>query len=258
MAHDGDQVETAGSARCPGVGWDELMAADTIAPPEFMKADAYEYMGSAPLATARYTDAGFFQRELKAMWPNVWQFAARDEELPDPGDVVVYENAGRSYLITRQADGSVKALHNVCLHRGRKLRLEFGFSRDFKCPYHGFTWNTDGSLKEIPCRWDFGHLATPDASARGAGRPLGRLHFRQGSRGWPEPRGVSRPACRNISNAGSTRSASPPAGSARSSPPTGRPPPRRSWRRGTRWSPTRRSCRSPATPTPATTSMATT
>jgi phenylpropionate dioxygenase-like ring-hydroxylating dioxygenase large terminal subunit len=159
MAHDGDQVETAGSARCPGVGWDELMAADTIAPPEFMKADAYEYMGSAPLATARYTDPGFFQRELKAMWPNVWQFAARDEELPDPGDVVVYENAGRSYLITRQADGSVKALHNVCLHRGRKLRLESGFSRDFKCPYHGFTWNTDGSLKEIPCRWDFGHLA---------------------------------------------------------------------------------------------------
>ena len=81
---------------------------DTIAPPEFMKADAYEYMGSAPLATARYTDPGFFQRELKAMWPNVWQFAARDEELPDPGDVVVYENAGRSYLVTRQADGSVR------------------------------------------------------------------------------------------------------------------------------------------------------
>jgi phenylpropionate dioxygenase-like ring-hydroxylating dioxygenase large terminal subunit len=159
MAHDGDGVETAGLARCPGVGWEQLMAADTVAPPEFMKADAYEYMGSAPLATARYTDPGFFQRELKAMWPNVWQFAARDEELPDPGDVVVYENAGRSYLVTRQADGSVKALHNTCLHRGRKLRLESGFSRDFKCPYHGFTWSTDGSLKEIPCRWDFGHLS---------------------------------------------------------------------------------------------------
>ena len=159
MAHDGDSVATAGSARCPGVGWAELMDEDTIAPPEFMKADAYEFMGSAPLATARYTDAEFFRRELKAMWPNVWQFAAREEELPDPGDVVVYENAGRSYLVTRQPDGSVKALHNVCLHRGRKLRLESGFSKDFKCPYHGFTWNTDGSLKEIPCRWDFGHLA---------------------------------------------------------------------------------------------------
>ena len=158
MAHDGDMTLAAGAARCPGVGWDDLMTADTMAPPEFLKTDAYAYMGSEPIAAARYTSADFFQRELTAMWPNVWQFAAREEELPDPGDVVVYENAGRSYLVTRQADGSVKAMHNVCLHRGRKLRLESGFSKDFKCPFHGFTWNTDGSLKEIPCRWDFGHL----------------------------------------------------------------------------------------------------
>jgi phenylpropionate dioxygenase-like ring-hydroxylating dioxygenase large terminal subunit len=158
MAHDGDTVLAAGAARCPGPGWDDLMAADTMAPPEFMTADAYEYMGSEPIAAARYTSADFFRRELAAMWPNVWQFAAREEELPGPGDVVVYENAGRSYLVTRQDDGSIKAMHNVCLHRGRKLRLKSGFSKDFKCPFHGFTWNTDGSLKEIPCRWDFGHL----------------------------------------------------------------------------------------------------
>ena len=43
--------------------------------------------------------------------------------MPEPGDVVVYENAGRSYLVVRQDDGSVRAFHNVCLHRGRKLRL---------------------------------------------------------------------------------------------------------------------------------------
>src|SRR5579859_20936 len=158
MADDGERVTAPGEARCPGVGWDDLMRTDTIDPPEFLKAEAYEYMGSAPLAADRYTSADFFRREQAAMWPNVWQFAAREEELPDPGDVVVYENGGRSYLVTRQADGSVKALHNVCLHRGRKLRLESGFSKDFKCPYHGFTWRTDGSLKEIPCRWDFGHL----------------------------------------------------------------------------------------------------
>ncbi len=159
MAHDGEAVIAPGAARCPGVGWSELMEADSLTPPAFLKTDAYEYMGSAPIAAARYTSAEFFQRELEAMWPTVWQFAAREEELPDPGDVVVYENAGRSYLVTRQADGSIRAMHNVCLHRGRKLRLESGWSKDFKCPYHGFTWNTDGSLKEIPCRWDFGHLA---------------------------------------------------------------------------------------------------
>ena len=157
MAHDGEGRD-GGRARCPGAGWDDLMKADSRQPPEFLVEDAYDYMGSEPLAAARYTSPEFFARELQAMWPNVWQFAAREEEIPDGGDVVVYENAGRSYLVTRQADGSVRAFHNVCLHRGRKLRLESGWSKDFKCPFHGFTWNTDGSLKEIPCRWDFGHL----------------------------------------------------------------------------------------------------
>lgn len=155
---DDDATIPRGAGRCPGESWDDLMRADTIAPPEFMKTESYEYMGSAPLAAARYTSAEFFRREIASMWPNVWQFAAREEDMPDPGDVVVYENAGRSYLITRQADGSVRAFHNVCLHRGRKLRLESGWSKEFKCPFHGFTWNTDGSLREIPCRWDFPHL----------------------------------------------------------------------------------------------------
>ncbi|MBS0409502.1 MAG: aromatic ring-hydroxylating dioxygenase subunit alpha [Proteobacteria bacterium] len=158
MADDNNRAFEAGAARCPGEGWDELMKADTIDPPQFLKDESYEYMGSAPLAADRYTSPEFFRKEVERMWPNVWQFAAREEEMPDAGDVVLYENGGRSYLVTRQADGSVRAFHNVCLHRGRKLRLASGWSKDFKCPFHGFTWNTDGSLKEIPCRWDFGHL----------------------------------------------------------------------------------------------------
>ncbi len=166
MAHDGDQLlggqiaggAGGGQARCPGDGWAEFMEADSRTPPEFLKTDSYEYMGSAPLAADRYTSPEFFQRELRALWPNVWQFACREEDIPNAGDVELYENAGRSYLVTRQADGGVRAFHNVCLHRGRKLRLDSGWSKDFKCPFHGFTWNTDGSLKEIPCRWDFGHL----------------------------------------------------------------------------------------------------
>ena len=170
MAHDGDQLlggqiaggAGGGQARCPGDGWAEFMEADSRTPPEFLKTDSYEYMGSAPLAADRYTSPEFFQRELRALWPNVWQFACREEDIPNAGDVELYENAGRSYLVTRQADGGVRAFHNVCLHRGRKLRLDSGWSKDFKCPFHGFTWNTDGSLKEIPCRWDFGHLGDAD------------------------------------------------------------------------------------------------
>lgn len=207
-----DRPTSGGTARCPGTSWDDLMAADSREPPPFMREESYQYIGSEPLAAERYTSSEFFARELTAMWPHVWQFAAREEELPEPGDVVVYENAGRSYLVARQADGSVRAFHNVCLHRGRKLRLESGWSKDFKCPFHGFTWNTDGSLKEIPCRWDFGHLT--DERMRLPEAQVGRWGAMSSSRRRTAARRsriTSRP-CRTTSAVGGTRNASRPCG----------------------------------------------
>jgi phenylpropionate dioxygenase-like ring-hydroxylating dioxygenase large terminal subunit len=147
-----------GVNRSPGISWTELMSEDARPVPEFLRQESYTYRGSEPLATERYTSPGFMRLEQTKMWPYVWQFAAREEDLPGVGDYIVYENAGRSYIVTRQDDGSVRAFHNVCLHRGRKLRTQDGTADQFQCPFHGFTWNKDGSIKTIPCRWDFEHL----------------------------------------------------------------------------------------------------
>jgi len=162
MADRDPTIEAAGAARCPGATWTDILALDSRPVPNFFKEEKYEYRGSAPLDATRYTSADFERLEREKMWPFVWQFAAREEDLPEPGDYVVYENAGRSYLIVRQDDGGVKAMHNVCLHRGRKLRTEDGAADQFQCPFHGFTWKKDGTLKEIPCAWDFEHLKKRD------------------------------------------------------------------------------------------------
>lgn len=156
---DYDAGDELTPARCPGPGWQEILAHDDVQPPAFVAEDRYRYLGSEPIDAARYYDPGFFRRELMEMWPYVWQFAAREEDLPEAGDYVTYDNAGRSYLIVRQEDGSVRAFHNVCLHRGRKLKTDCGSAEQFVCPFHGFAWNTDGSLRTIPCRWDFRHLS---------------------------------------------------------------------------------------------------
>lgn len=164
MADRDPTIEAAGAARCPGATWGDILDLDSRPVPDFLKNERYEYRGSEPLDTARYTSREFERLEFEKMWPFVWQFAARDEDMPEPGDYVIYENAGRSYLVVRQDDGSVKAMHNVCLHRGRKLRTESGSAETFQCPFHGFTWNKNGTLKEIPCAWDFKHLASRDMS----------------------------------------------------------------------------------------------
>ncbi len=146
------------SKRARGINWLDLMAQDARPVPKNLTQPSCEHLGSAPLAAERYTSAEFAQLEAEKMWPYVWQFAAREEELPTSGDYVVYENAGRSFLIVRQDDGSVRAFHNVCLHRGRKLKTEDGQANAFMCAFHGFCWNKDGRLKHIPNRWDFEHL----------------------------------------------------------------------------------------------------
>ncbi len=155
---DIDPKHKGGVNRSEGIAWTELMKIDSRPAPDFLATESYTYRGSEPLAASRYTSEEFAKLERERMWPYVWQFAAREEDLPEPGDYIVYENVGRSYLVTRQDDGSVKAVHNVCLHRGRKLRLEDGNADQFICPFHGFTWNKDGSFANMPCKWDFQHL----------------------------------------------------------------------------------------------------
>lgn len=156
----GVDLDALANARCEGPLWSDLLEDDSrgLKLPDFIAAESTRYLGSEAIAADRYFSPEFFAREKAKLWPKVWQFAAREEEMPEVGDTVVYENVGKSYLLVRQQDGSVRAFANVCLHRGRKLRLDSGPAKDFRCPFHAFTWNIDGSIKEIPCRWDFAHL----------------------------------------------------------------------------------------------------
>jgi phenylpropionate dioxygenase-like ring-hydroxylating dioxygenase large terminal subunit len=150
--------------RCPGVSYTDMLHADTRRAPDYLLIESTQELGDTPLSARKYTDPAFARLEEERMWPNIWQFAAREEDMPEPGDTVVYDINDRSYLLVRQHDRSIRAFHNVCLHRGRKLRTSSGPAINLRCPFHGFTWNNDGSLKEIPCAWDFKHLENKDLS----------------------------------------------------------------------------------------------
>ncbi|KPF93446.1 (2Fe-2S)-binding protein [Novosphingobium sp. AAP83] len=170
-----------GRARSEAISWQELLAQDSRPAPAILTEESYEYRGSEPLDASRYTSEDFARLEREKMWPHVWQFAAREEDIPEAGDYTVFENAGRSWLISRQEDGSVKAMHNVCLHRGRKLRTEDGTADKFTCPFHGFAWNKDGSFDGMPCSWDFKHLSAEKMSLPEAevGRWAGYIFLRE-------------------------------------------------------------------------------
>jgi phenylpropionate dioxygenase-like ring-hydroxylating dioxygenase large terminal subunit len=113
-------------------------------------------LGGVPASV--YVSRAQHERELDGLWGRAWQMACREDELRRPGDHVVYDIGVRSVIVTRDAEGRIGAFHNVCVHRGRRLREGGGSVRQFRCPYHGFTWNLDGTFKSAPCAWDFPHV----------------------------------------------------------------------------------------------------
>lgn len=159
---DIENQEQWGMARESAAQLEDMLDKDTNPAPEFLRNTHPAYLGSEPLSVERYTSQDFFNQEVQKMWPRVWQMACREEEIPNTGDYVVYENVGRSFLIARQEDGSVRAFYNACLHRGRKLKTDQGNAKRFKCPFHGFEWDLSGQLSDLPCGWDFPHLKTKD------------------------------------------------------------------------------------------------
>ena len=82
--------------------------------------------------------------------------ASREDDIPNVGDYHVYTVADLSWLIVRTSETEIRAHQNACLHRGRILRECDGKkATEFRCPYHGWSWKLDGSVKEILCEWDF-------------------------------------------------------------------------------------------------------
>jgi phenylpropionate dioxygenase-like ring-hydroxylating dioxygenase large terminal subunit len=108
----------------------------------------------------RYTGRAFFEGEMERLWPRVWQIACREEELPDVGDYVVYDIGVQSIVVVRTASGTVAAFHNACLHRGTRLADGHGrfAAGAIRCPYHGWCYALDGTLRDIPDRHEFEHL----------------------------------------------------------------------------------------------------
>jgi Rieske 2Fe-2S family protein len=94
-----------------------------------------------------YTDPAIYELELDRIISRNWVLAGHVSELAEPGDYKVLEVARESAIIVRGKDGSIRAFANVCRHRGSLVCLEkSGNTRKFACPYHGWTYDTDGKL----------------------------------------------------------------------------------------------------------------
>lgn len=150
--------------RHPSESYDDILNRDTRRVPDFLRQGPTPDIGLAPVPASNYFSAEFFAKEVEHVWRKVWQMACREEEIPAVGDYQIYEIVGKSFIVVRVSATEIKAFYNSCLHRGRKLVTLNGCRSEFRCPFHGFTWNADGSFKENPIGWDFPHWQDRDMS----------------------------------------------------------------------------------------------
>ncbi|MGB7372344.1 aromatic ring-hydroxylating oxygenase subunit alpha [Erythrobacter sp.] len=155
-----DPRPVAGEDRCPGPSTRDIILGDGCDVPDALIAESYAFLGDGEIAYDRYISSDAMNAELEGMWSRVWQWACRVEHIQEPGDFYTYDIGRYSVIVTRTQAGEIKAYRNACLHRGTQLKPSgsSGAANDLRCPFHGWTWNLDGSLKNIPCRWDFPHV----------------------------------------------------------------------------------------------------
>jgi phenylpropionate dioxygenase-like ring-hydroxylating dioxygenase large terminal subunit len=101
-----------------------------------------------------YLSPGVFALEQERLFARTWQYLGHDSQIPGSGDYYATTVAGRPLLMVRQADRSVRVLMNRCAHKGAKVvsATSGNTGRFFRCPYHAWAYNIDGSIRAIPLR----------------------------------------------------------------------------------------------------------
>ena len=144
--------------RSPGLTYQQLLDADTHPVPPVLRLQSPMDLGNEDISIDRYISRAWFDKEVEYLWKRAWQYACREEEIPEAGDYYKYDIVGMSFLVVRTPSGDVRAFPNACLHRGRMLKEYDGRASELRCPFHGFCWDLDGKLKDIPARWDFEYV----------------------------------------------------------------------------------------------------
>jgi phenylpropionate dioxygenase-like ring-hydroxylating dioxygenase large terminal subunit len=140
-----------------------VLAKDPNPPPRVMREESPALgLSTADLSTERYFSKAWHDQEVEKIWRKTWQMACRVEDIPKIGDHVVYDIVHESLIVVRSGPDEIRAYVNSCLHRGTQLRTQNGSVKQFRCPFHGFTWDLQGRLTEIPGEWDFPHVRRED------------------------------------------------------------------------------------------------
>ena len=103
-----------------------------------------------------YHDREFFDLEMERVLRPSWQIVCHVSEVAGPGDYRTIDYLGESIIVIRGDDGQIRAFTNVCRHRAMRLvEGPSGCARKLVCPYHAWTFESDGRLSGVPMKSEY-------------------------------------------------------------------------------------------------------
>lgn len=99
-----------------------------------------------------YISPEIYKLEMKHLFANAWIFVGHDSQTPDHGDYITTQVGDQPVIMVRHSDDQVHVLYNRCPHKGTKIAIDRqgNTGKFFRCPYHAWSFKTDGCLLAIP------------------------------------------------------------------------------------------------------------
>jgi len=98
-----------------------------------------------------FFDPEIYREELAQVFAKVWLFLGHESQIPEPGDYFTNYMGEDPVIVWRDPRGKVRVFLNTCRHRGMRIcRTDFGTAKQFTCPFHGWTYSSEGKLVGVP------------------------------------------------------------------------------------------------------------
>ncbi len=124
--------------------------------PKFSDLDAL-YSKDAKVATEMYEDPELFKEEMEKIFKNTWVWVAHESEFPEKGSFRLSQVGLEPVIVVRDRKGKIHCMVNRCRHRAATVcEVKKGKTSSFQCPYHGWGYGLDGSLRALPYPEQYG------------------------------------------------------------------------------------------------------
>ena len=108
-------------------------------------------LASGQISRELFVNEAIYQQELEQIFTRAWLFVGHESQIPKPGDYFVSCMGEESVILCRDREEQIHVFLNSCRHRGMKVcRYDEGNTPVFTCPYHGWSFATDGKLVGVP------------------------------------------------------------------------------------------------------------